>query len=107
MMAGTLDRVVTSVATQLMLATAYTADEVSARVLAQLVAQFDVDAGFLRHIDHNIRASKLVAEWPPQFERPDPDPMAVVYFAEADPFFAPTEHARKPAVVRADPTTYG
>ncbi len=106
-MAGTLDRVVTSVATQLMLATACTADEVSEQVLAQLVEQFDVDAGFLRHNDHNIRASKLVAEWPPRYERRDPDPLADVYFADADPFFARTEHARKPAVVRPDPTTYG
>ena len=87
-MAGTLDRVVTSVATQLMLATACTADEVSEQVLAQLVEQFDVDTGFLRHNDHNIRASKLVAEWPPRYERRDPDPLADVYFADADPYFA-------------------
>jgi hypothetical protein len=26
-----------------------------------------------------------------------PDPLAVVYFADGDPFFAGTEHARKPA----------
>jgi hypothetical protein len=39
-MAGTLDRVVTSVATQLMLATARTADAVSERVLAHLVEQY-------------------------------------------------------------------
>jgi diguanylate cyclase (GGDEF)-like protein len=107
MMAGNLDRVVTSVATQLMLATPCTADEVSEQVLAQLVEQFDVDAGFLRHNDHNIRASKLVAEWPPRYEHRDPDPLAVVYFADADPFFARTEHARKPAAVRPDPTPYG
>jgi len=37
MMAGTLDRVVTSVATQLMLAPARTANAVSERVLAHLV----------------------------------------------------------------------
>lgn len=106
-MAGTLDRVVTSVATQLMLATGRTAGEVSERVLAQLVEQFDVDAGFLRHNDHNIRASKLVAEFPSRHEQRDPDPLAVIYFADADPFFSPTEHARKPVVTRADPTVYG
>jgi hypothetical protein len=39
-MAGTMDRVVTSIATQLMLATARTADAVSERVLAQLVEQY-------------------------------------------------------------------
>ena len=106
-MAATLDRVVTSVATQLMQATARTAHGVSERVLAQLVEQFAVDASFLRHNDHNILASKLVVEWPPRYERPDPDPLAVVYFADADPVFARSEHARKPAVVRPDPTNYG
>jgi hypothetical protein len=55
-MPGTQDRVVTSVATQLMKATARTADRVSERVLAQLAEQFDVDAGFLRHNDHYIQA---------------------------------------------------
>lgn len=107
MMSGNLDRVVPSVAAQLMLATPSTADEMSERVLAQLVEQFDVDLGFLRHHDHNIRASKLIAEWPSRYDQRDPDPLAVVYFADADPFFARTEHARKPAVVRPDPTIYG
>ena len=106
-MSGNLDRVVTSVAAQLMLATPGTANEVSQRVLAQLVDQFDVDAGFLRHNDHNIRASKLVAEWPSRYDGRDPDPLAVVFFANADKFFARTEHARKSAVVRPDPTIYG
>lgn len=106
-MTGTLDRVVTSVATQLMQATAGTANGASERVLAQLVEQFDVDFGFLRHTDHNTRASNLVAEWPPRYERRQPDPLAVVHFADADPLFARSEHARKPVVVRPDPTTYG
>ena len=57
----------------------------SEQVLATLVDQFDVDAGFLRHNDHNIGASKLVAEWPPRPNRPDPDPLAVVHFTSADP----------------------
>ena len=107
MMTGTLDRVVTSVATQLMQATAATAYEVSERVLAQLVEQFDVDFGFLRHTDHNTRASNLVAEWPPRHERRDPDPLAVIHFVDADPLFARSEHGRKPVVVRPDPRTYG
>jgi hypothetical protein len=80
-----LDRVVSSVAAQLMDATASTAAEVSQQVLADLVEQFDADAGFLRHNDHNVRASKLVAEWPPRPDRQDPDPLAVVHFTSADP----------------------
>ncbi len=48
-MPGTLDRVVTFVATQLIQATAHTADGVSERVLAQLVERSEVDgAWFLR-----------------------------------------------------------
>jgi hypothetical protein len=59
MIAGTLNRVVSSVAAQLMDANASTATEVSRQVLAYLVEQFDVDAAFLRHNDHNIRALEV------------------------------------------------
>ena len=58
-MPGTQDRVVTSVATQLMKATACTANIVSERVLAQLAEQFDADAGFLRHNDHQYPGLKI------------------------------------------------
>jgi diguanylate cyclase len=79
---------------------------VSQQVLANLVEQFDVDASFLRHNDHNIRASKLVAEWPPRCERPDPDPLEVVHFASADPVFAYCAHGKEPVVIRPDPANY-
>ena len=101
-MARSLDLVVTSVATELMDATASTATEVSKKVLAQLVEQFDVDASFLRHHDHDIRAWVLVAEWPPRADVPDPDPMAVVHFTSADPVLAQCERDRKPVVVGPD-----
>ncbi len=97
-----LDLVVTSVATQLMEATGATATRVSERVLAQLVEQFDLDASFLRHHDHDIRASVLVAEWPPREDLPDPDPLAVVHFTSADPVLAECEHGRKPVIIRSD-----
>ena len=45
-MSRSLDLVVSSVAAQLMDATASTAAEMSQQVLAQLVGQFDADAGF-------------------------------------------------------------
>jgi diguanylate cyclase (GGDEF)-like protein len=99
-----LDLVVTSVATQLMEATGSTATQVSEQVLAQLVEQFDLDAGFLRHHDHDIRASVLVAEWPPRSDVPDPDPMAVVPFTSADPVLVECEHGRKPVVLRPEQT---
>src|ERR1700743_1075560 len=84
-------------------ATASTATQVSEKVLAQLVEQFDVDASFLRHHDHDIRASVLVAEWPPRADVPDPDPMAVVHFTSADPVLSQCEHGREPVGIRPDP----
>jgi diguanylate cyclase (GGDEF)-like protein len=100
-----LDLVVTAVATQLMAANAATAVQVSQEVLADLVAYFGVDFSFLRYNDHKIRASKLVAEWPTRPGIPDPDPLGVVYFAEADPVFAQSEHGKKPMVFRPEPAT--
>ena len=87
-MPRSLDLVVTSVATRLMEATASTATQVSEKVLAQLVEQLDLDGSFLRHHDHDIRASVLVAEWPPRVDVPDPDPKAVIHFTSADPVLA-------------------
>ena len=84
-------------------ATASTAAEVSQRVLADLVEQFHADAAFLRYNDHNIRASKLVAEWPPRPNRPDPDPLELVHFASADPVFAYCAHGKEPIVIQLDP----
>jgi diguanylate cyclase (GGDEF)-like protein len=84
-------------------ANASTATEASQQVLAYLVEQFDVDAAFLRHNDHNIGASKLVAEWPPRPNRPDPDPLEVVDFASDDPLFAYCADGKKPIVIPLDP----
>ena len=103
-MPRSLDLIVTSVATQLMEATRSTATQVSEKVLAQLGEQFDVDCSFLRHHDHDIRASILVAEWPRRTNVPDPDPLAVAHFSSADPVLALCEHGRKPVVVRPEQT---
>jgi diguanylate cyclase (GGDEF)-like protein len=100
-----LDLVVTAVATQLMAADAANAAEVSERILADLVAYFDVDVSFLRHNDHDIHASILVAEWPPRPFIPDPDPLKVIYFADADPVFKISEYSKKPQVFRPEPAT--
>ena len=102
---SSLDLVVTTVATQLMAVNAATSVTVSRQVLADLVAHFNVDASFLRHNDHSIRATKLVADWPLRPDVPDPDPLAVVYFADADPVFALAEHLKEPAVFRPEPAT--
>lgn len=95
------DLVVTSVAALLVEATGTNATRVSEKVLGQLVEQFGLDAAYLRHHDHDIRGSVLVAEWPQRVDVPDPDPLAVVHFSSADPVLAQCEHGRKPVVVRA------
>jgi diguanylate cyclase (GGDEF)-like protein len=102
---SSLELVVTSVATQLMGVNAASSVEASQRVLADLVEYFDVDVSFLRHNDHGIHASILVAEWPVRPGIPDPDPLAVVYFADADPVFALAEHLKEPMVFRPEPAT--
>lgn len=100
-----LDLVVTAVATELMAANAASSVEVSQRVLSHLVAYLGVDVSFLRYNDHQIRASRLIAEWPVRPQIPDPDPLALVYFADADPVFAQSEHGKKPMVFRPEPAT--
>lgn len=97
-MPRSLDLVVTSVATQLMQATSATATQISEKILAQLVEQFDMDRSFLRRNDPDIRASVLVAEWPPRTDIPNPDPEAVIHFTSADPVLAECERSRKPVV---------
>ena len=103
-MSGSLDDLVTAAAAQLMAATTGNAAALSQGVLADLVTQFGVDFGVLRHNDHTIRATVLVAEWPPREEIPDPDPLAVVYFADADSVFAQLEHLKEPTLLRPQPT---
>ena len=102
-MSGTLDQLVTGAAAELMAATADDHAVVSERVLANLVEHLGVDSGFLRHTDHSIRATILVAEWPVRQNVPEPDPIGVVYFADADPVFAMAEHRKEPIILRPEP----
>jgi diguanylate cyclase len=103
-MSGSLDNLVTAAAAELMAATVRNSAAISQRVLADLVSHFGVDAGFLRHTDHTIHATVLVAEWPPRENVPDPDPLGVVYFADADSVFAMLENYKEPFVLRPEPT---
>jgi diguanylate cyclase (GGDEF)-like protein len=102
-MPGSLDDLVTAAAAELMAATSANHVSLSERVLADLVNHFGVDFGFLRHNDHTIHATVLIASWPPRGEVPDPDPIGVVYFADADSVFARAEHIKEPDVLRPDP----
>ncbi|WP_231643331.1 putative bifunctional diguanylate cyclase/phosphodiesterase [Mycolicibacterium baixiangningiae] len=99
-----LEVLVTSVATDLMAVTAATSSEVSERVLGDLVAYFDVDLSFLRHHDHRVHTSELVAEWPPRPATAAPDPLKIVYFSDADPVFSQTERLSEPTILRAEPS---
>ncbi|HTY35183.1 sensor domain-containing phosphodiesterase [Mycobacterium sp.] len=100
-MSGTLDYLVTAAAAELMAATAADSAAISERVLGNLVRDLGVDFSFLRHNDHTIRATVLIAEFPPR--NADPDPIGVVYFDDADSVFAQTEHLKVPEVVRPQP----
>jgi diguanylate cyclase len=102
-MPGSLDDLVTAAAAELMAATAGNSAAISQRVLRDLVSHLGVDTGFLRHNDHTIHATVLVAEWPPRESVPDPDPIGVVYFADADSVFALIENAKVPYVLRPEP----
>jgi diguanylate cyclase (GGDEF)-like protein len=93
-------RFVTSIASQLMEANAFTATTVSEQALARLVHLFDADTGFLRYNDQTIGASKLIAEWPPRPYGPNPDPLPIVDFTSADDVFAPCVHGKEPLVVQ-------
>src|ERR1700742_4446054 len=102
-MAGpaTLNGLVAAGAAALLAEAAANFAQISQRVLANLVGSLGVDFGFLRHNDHTIRATVLIAEFPPR--NADPDPIGVVYFDGADSVFARAEDLKEPAVVRPRP----
>lgn len=99
-MSGGLDDLVTGAADALMAATAATHVRISEQVIENLVTHLGVDFGFLRHNDHALHATVLVALWPPRAFVPDPDPIGVVYFAGADPVFAVAENMKEPYLMR-------
>ncbi|MBW0013420.1 MAG: hypothetical protein JO059_09670, partial [Mycobacterium sp.] len=98
----TLNSIVTTVATKLMGATSSTATDISTEILAELVNILGVDVSFLRYNDHSIHATVLVAEWPQRPDKPEPDPLHTIYFADADPIFALCENAKVPVILRPD-----
>jgi diguanylate cyclase len=90
---------ISTIANQLLEATASTATRASEQVLAQLVEHFDLHYSFLRYSDHDIRASVLAAEWPPRPDVADPDPFAVVSFTSDYPAFALCQNGKDLLVV--------
>ncbi|MDI9894123.1 EAL domain-containing protein [Rhodococcus sp. IEGM 1381] len=79
---------------------AATVREAYESVLRRLVDHLGIDFSFLRHNDFEARATVLSAEWPPRLSKPDPDPLAVVKFDDADSVFALAETLTEPAVFR-------
>ncbi|MFE9787436.1 putative bifunctional diguanylate cyclase/phosphodiesterase [Nocardia salmonicida] len=71
----------------------------SERVLASLVDYFDVEFAYLRHTVRELRQTVLIAEWPRRPYVPDPDPLRVIEFAEADSLFLASENAVEPIIV--------
>ena len=98
-----LEDLITAAAAELMAATAANHVAISERVIENVVRHMGVDFGFLRHNDHTIHATVLVALWPPRPFVPDPDPIGVVYFADADSVFAVAEDLKEPGVLRPEP----
>ena len=101
-MSGGLDDLVTRAAAALMAATGSNHVAISERVLRDLADHFGVDFAALRHTDHKIRATKLVACWPQRWDVPDPDPIGLVYFEGADSIFAMIENLKEPGVLRPE-----
>ncbi len=102
----TLESLVTRIAARLMPADAASHLEVVRLVLRDLVDDLGVDTCFLRYNDHEIGATILVAEWPTRENVPDPDPIGVVYFRDADPVFAAVEHLKEPLLAGAGGASY-
>lgn len=91
-----LEQLVTEVAGRLMPADSTTSVAVATEILRDLVEYFGVDVSFLRRNDHTIGATVLVAEWPQRQDIPDPDPLGVVYFRDADPVLRLRRMREKP-----------
>ncbi|MFF0816115.1 putative bifunctional diguanylate cyclase/phosphodiesterase [Rhodococcus sp. NPDC003318] len=96
----TLEELVTSVASRLTATQSETWEASAEQVLHEVVDYFGLDVCFLRRNDHEIGATVLVAEWPPREDKPDPDPLGVVYFADAGPEFASSENLRDVILAR-------
>jgi diguanylate cyclase (GGDEF)-like protein len=100
-----LELLVTSVATKLMPTNSRNFGEVFPGILGDLVDAFGVDHSFVRYNDHHMRASILIAEWPSRVGVPDPDPIGIIHYADADPVFALAENLKAPVIVRPEPAT--
>ena len=93
-----LDLLVTDVATTLMGVVASDVVSTTEGVLADLREFFGVDHVSLRHTDHHIRASVVIAESPPRSTASDPSD--VIYFGDDEPVVEWAEQGLEPRVQR-------
>ncbi|MGB6182287.1 MAG: EAL domain-containing protein [Rhodococcus sp. (in: high G+C Gram-positive bacteria)] len=95
-----LSTLVSQLAARLLGADSATVAETYSQLLHDLVTDFGMDTCFLRHHDDRAQTTYLVAEWPPRNHVPDPDPLGVVRFDEADPVFATTRDQKQVQLYR-------
>jgi len=74
------------------------------RLLAKLVERFEADSAFLRHTDNRLRASTLIAEWPPRDPVDGPDSLATIYFGDDDIMLS--EGLKGPMVISPDSSKF-
>ncbi len=99
---ATLSQLVTELATALMEVGPSSLAETCEVMLKRVVSAFDVDLSFVRRNDHELKATILLAEWPARVDVPEPDPLGVVRFADADPVFAALETLSEVIIARPD-----
>jgi diguanylate cyclase (GGDEF)-like protein len=99
-----LDDLVTHIATRLMSVNVSSLQAELERVIRTLAEFFQVSTTFMRRNDHQLRASVLIAEWPPRDNIPNPDPLAVVPFEgpDTDPVFAAIANLRDTLIIGPD-----
>ncbi len=96
----TLENLVTRVAARLMPADVASHRDAFEQVLQLLCERFEVDACYLRYHDHDLAATVLVAEWPPQAHDARQDHSGVLHFRDAAPAIADSENSKEPTVIR-------
>ena len=95
--------IIAQVVAQMAGASEFSAARLYERLLAQLAEQFEADGAFLRHDNHTLRASTLIAEWPRRAPASEPASPAKIDFVEDDIVLA--GDLKAPAVFAADEST--
>lgn len=98
-----LDQLVTTVAKRLMTADISSSIEVSQCALTYLLDQLSVDASFIRHNDHDMRATKLMAHWLSHLAVPNSNPIGCCVFRRRRLALRDSREPQKPMAIRSEP----